>query len=459
MIGIHFLFMKYLLFFFCLFTFTLSLKADHYLGANISYKNLGNRTLEVTVSTYENEQMADSDKPSIVFYWGDDQHEAVSRVNGAGNGVLINPNIRKSIYKGTHTYSYDGNFRIFVSEAYRSGSILNLNNGNSSNVKLYVDALAPVYWDAGICTNNSVEYQLDPIFYAEKNLPYSVNPGAYDSDGDSLVYILQNCRMENGATATKYTLPINTSVDATTGTLTWLTPGTGSHSFCLVINEYRSGKIIGSSSTDFVVKTSTNFTVNPTFPTLPHFQVIPGSTLKYGINISLSTVSSQSYSFWTSALAANNNPVSTANDVTDTVTWNTTINDAKKGAYVMVHRYQAILNGNYLQKDYAVAVHLYGDKTVNCTVPELTEVEIVTPEIGLYNVAPNVSSDLFWINIGTVDGKKLYLYDEQGRLIELYSNFTTETVKLDLSSLGAAMYFLVIYENDKKIIVKKIIKI
>ena len=103
--------------------------ADHYLGANISYKSLGNRTFEVTITAFQDEDHPASDKDAITLFWGDNTSSLVIRINGSGNGVLINPDIRKSVFVGTHQYTYDGNFKMYVSESYRHASILNIAGG------------------------------------------------------------------------------------------------------------------------------------------------------------------------------------------------------------------------------------------------------------------------------------------------------------------------------------------
>jgi hypothetical protein len=63
-----------------------------------------------------------------------------------------------------------------------------------------------------------------------------------------------------------------------------------------------------------------------------------------------------------------------------------------------------------------------------------------------------------WINVGTLEGAEIYLYDIQGKLMEKYSDFTQKTVQLDLSSLASAMYVLVLNVNNKTILTQRLIK-
>jgi hypothetical protein len=451
--------MKSFLLTFCFVLFAFVVRADHYIGANISYKSLGNSTFQVTVTAYQDEHHSASDKNAITIYWGDNTSSSIPRINGAGIGVLLNPDIRKSVFVGTHQYTADGNYRMYISESYRHSSILNIANGQSSTTKLYVDAVVPVYSDPTICANNSVEFQLDPIFYANKNLAYSVNPGAYDADGDSLVFELGDCRGANGIKASNYFAPSITTVDALSGTLSWSVPFTGDYSFCILVHEYRDGKKIGSTSTDFVVSAAQNYSVNPVFTSGVSFSMNPGDLLHYPVDLSFPSATNLSYTFWNNSFGGVTQKTKLgATSVQDTIDWTTTNLDAKKGPYIFVHRIQNITAGKIFTKDYTVLVHVSGDLPLSCTVPDISDVVPVAPELFDFSVSPTVFDNYIWVNVGDKTGATIYLYDIQGKLLEKYSNFTQKTVQLDLSNLAAAIYVLVLYDNDEKILTQRLIK-
>lgn len=433
--------------------------ADHYLGATISYKSLGNRTFEVTITAFQDEDHPASDKDAITLFWGDNTSSLVSRINGSGNGVLINPDIRKSVFVGTHQYTSDGNFKMYVSESYRHASILNIAGGQSATTKLYVDAIVPVYSDPNICANNSVQYQLDPIFYANKNLEYSANVGAFDPDGDSLVFELGESRGANGIRANNYFVPSGATINALTGTLTWTVPFTGDYSFCILVHEFRAGKKIGITSSDFLVKAGANFSVNPMFTGLDVHHLNEGDALHYPAEIDYPSASNLSYTFWNSTFGGvSQKQLVGATTAKDTIDWATAVGDGKNGTYVFVHRIQNSTGGKILIKDFAVAVHVYGDLPLNCTVPDISEVVDVAPEIFDFSVSPTIFEESVWINVGTLEGAEIYLYDIQGKLMEKYSDFTQKTVQLDLSSLASAMYVLVLNVNNKTILTQRLIK-
>ncbi len=451
--------MKYLLFVFCLFVFAFVAKADHYLGANISYKSLGNMKYEVTITAYQDEQHKASDKDAITVYWGDNTSSSVLRTNGGGAGVLINSDIRKSVFVGTHQYSNDGNYRIFVSESYRRASILNVANGQSAISKLYVDAIVPVYSDPNICVNNSVQYQLDPIFYAYQNLEYSVNPGAYDSDGDSLVFSLINCRDKNGASAKNYFVPLNATIDADNGSLVWPNPQVGTFAFCVLVEEFRNGQKIAQSSSDFVVTTGNSFSTAPVATYASDVYLYGGDTVKYPFDLTMSGISSHSYNFWGGGLLAPvSNHTGTSTHVIDTITWITLNSDEKSGPYAFVHRFQVVQAGHIFIKDFTVGVHVLGNQSWTCTVPDLSEIVDVAPELFDFSVSPTIFDEYVWLNVGDKSGATVYLYDIQGKLLEKYTNFTQKTVQLDLSNLASAIYILVLYDNNERILTQRLVK-
>ncbi|MFZ9847116.1 MAG: T9SS type A sorting domain-containing protein [Flavobacteriales bacterium] len=451
--------MKYLLFVFCLFTFAFPLMADHYLGANISYKSLGNMSFEVTITAYQDEDHPASDKDGITVYWGDNTSSIVPRTNGSGDGVLILPDMRKSVFVGTHQYTSEGNYKMYISESYRHASILNIAGGQSATTKLYVDAIVPVYTDPTICANNSVQYQLDPIFFANKNLEYSLNPGAFDPDGDSLVFELGESRGANGTRADNYFVPSGATVNAATGTLTWTVPFTGDYSFCILIHEYRGGKKIGVTSSDFLVSAASNFSVNPVFTGANVHHLNEGDALNYPIKIDYPSATNLSYTFWNSSFGGvTQKQLVDATSVKDTIDWSTTTGDGKSGTYVFVHRVQNTTGGKTILKDFAVAVHVYGDLPLNCTVPDISEVVDVAPELFDFSVAPTLFDEYVWVNVGTTEGAEIYLYDIQGKLLEKYTDFAVKTVQLDLSTLASAVYVLVLNVNDKTILTQRLIK-
>lgn len=127
-----------------------------------------------------------------------------------------------------------------------------------------------------IC-NNSPVYEKTYPFYISAGSDQHINMGAYDPDGDSLVYLLDTCFGQNGVPLTynsgySPTAPLgsswNVSLDAETGVLHLLaTPGNVSVGvFCTLVKEYRNGVLIASHQRDLMVTAINNpNNVLPTF--------------------------------------------------------------------------------------------------------------------------------------------------------------------------------------------------
>lgn len=451
--------LKYLLFGFCLFTFSFSLKADHYLGASISYKSLGGFTYEYTVIAFTATDHPQSDKDMLTVFCGDGNSVVLPRVNGSG--TKVNTAILKSIYKGQYTYTSEGNFQVFISENFRQGSILNINAGNSAFTNIYLAAIVPVYASLSVCVNNSAEYQLTPIFYAYQGVEYSTSFGLYDADGDSLSYELINCRGVNGLAVENYFIPTGVSVNSLTGILTWTNPLKGRYAFSVKVNEFRKGKKIGESSIDFVLYVSTEFTTAPIFSLDPQFvagqhTINPADVLKYGSSISLAGTHTITYSTWNNTGASvSSNPVLSSSSVSDTLEWTTLLSDGRAAPYTFVHRFSITEGGKQYQKDFAALVYVTGNQVVTCTVPDISNVEKVPPELFDYTVSPTAFIDGVYVNTGSSPATfKIFIYDVQGKEMEAFSNFTQQTLFLDLSHLSSAVYLMVMWKADKKFVTR-----
>ncbi|MFM7021617.1 MAG: T9SS type A sorting domain-containing protein [Flavobacteriales bacterium] len=455
--------LKYLLAL-CLFVCSLSLKADHYLGASISYKSLGGFSYEYTVITYTATDHPQSDKDLLTLFCGDGKTVVLSRSNGTG--TFVNADILKSIYKGQYTYSKEGNYQVYISEPFRHTGILNINEGKSAIKKLFISSVLPVYSDPSVCVNNGAEYQMDPLFYACQGVEYTTAFGLFDPDGDSLSYEITDCKGVNGLTVEGYFVPSSVTIDPLTGIFKWSNPVKGSYAFSVTVNEFRKSKKIGVSNIDFLVEVSTEFTTAPSFSIDPQFTVnangsyektiTPSDELEYGSSISLVGTHTISYSTWNNTGATvSNHPLITASSVSDTITWTTLPADGRTAPYVFVHRFSITEGGKFLQKDFAVLVRVDGDQVITCTVPDISTTEDVPPELFDYTLAPTLFTDGVYLNTGSSpDQISVFIYDIQGKEIEAFSNFTQQTVFLDLSHLAAATYIVVLWKDTTKIVTR-----
>ncbi|MBI1287106.1 MAG: T9SS type B sorting domain-containing protein [Flavobacteriales bacterium] len=212
-------------------------KATHNRAGEIQIEYLGNNKIRATVTTYT---VPDSpaDRPFLEVNWGDGNIDTVYRSNGNGDGVVIQPGVKKNIYSSTHTYASgpQSGYTVSMEDPNRNAGILNI--PNSVNVPFFIKTHVVF---GGFLGENSTPFLLNPpIDRACVNRVYEHNPGAYDPDGDSLSYELVVCAGEFGDPIVGYTFPPGVSIDPIGGTLTWAVPTEqGEFNFAIRINEWR----------------------------------------------------------------------------------------------------------------------------------------------------------------------------------------------------------------------------
>lgn len=232
--------------------FSMQSKATHNRAGEITYKWVGPGlyTYEIKATTYTNiggPNLADRCEDTISF--GDGTGAVVLRSNGpigacspAHEGVHINTFRKLNEYITTHTYPGPGNYLISVEDPNRNVGIINM--PNSVNMLFYIESYL-VIPSFGSSKNNSPILTYPPIDDGCVTQCFYHNPGAYDTDGDSISYELIPCKGASGSPIAGYVYPAsgvggNFSLDSLTGTLTWCTPQLqGEYNFAILIKEWR----------------------------------------------------------------------------------------------------------------------------------------------------------------------------------------------------------------------------
>ncbi|MCK5846043.1 MAG: gliding motility-associated C-terminal domain-containing protein [Bacteroidales bacterium] len=222
--------------------------ATHNRAGEITYKQLSQLTYEFTLVTYTYTPSL-ADRPTLDLNWGDGTESIVQRISKTNlpNQVSMN------IYKGTHTFSGQGEFIISMEDRNRNGGVINI--PNSINVSFYIETVLTINPFIGI--NNSPVLLNPPIDNGCVGYPFLHNPGAYDIDGDSIAYELIHCRGTDGAYIAGYSYPnasVSFSIDPITGTLAWINPTMiGEFNVAIRIKEYRNGVLIGTITRDMQI--------------------------------------------------------------------------------------------------------------------------------------------------------------------------------------------------------------
>lgn len=253
--------------------------ATHYRAGEITYKRLIGREYLVTVITYTDPRSdANPNTVSITISWGDGKSEIVQRV--VRND--INSKIQENIYEARHTYSTDGNFLVSVSDPNRVNGILNINNGFSRDLAFYVQSVITV--NSSIQSNESPRLLGRPLDEGCINFLYTHNPGAFDPDGDSLVYQLVPPMIGPGEDVPLYVPPFNTdsfTINPVTGTVFWAKPNrAGIYNIAIRIVEFRNGIFVGYVIRDMQIE------IYPCANTPPTLLPMANACVTAGENIS-----------------------------------------------------------------------------------------------------------------------------------------------------------------------------
>ncbi|MBA2611843.1 MAG: hypothetical protein H0U95_07735, partial [Bacteroidetes bacterium] len=238
--------------------------ATHNRAGEILYKRIapftqvvGNLTVQVytysiTLIKYTDHGNGVADRCVDTIYFGDGARGVAARINGGtslcndcnqcGSLIISNGgyNVKINIYTITHTYSGAGSYLIHSYDPNRNGGVINI--PNSINQPFYLESLLIINNFTG--ANSSPEFKYPPIDRACADKCFYHNPGAYDSDGDSLSYEISTSRGANGQTVPGYSYPDSGGgtygINPITGLLTWCSPqAQGEYNLAFIVKEWR----------------------------------------------------------------------------------------------------------------------------------------------------------------------------------------------------------------------------
>ena len=230
-------------------TCSLKISATHNRAGEITYVQLSDLTFEITITTFTY-TLSFADRQQLEVNWGDNSTSIAER-----NSILYLPNFyKRNIYTTTHTYPGPGVYKIVVQDPNRNADVRKI--PNSVNVVFSISTTLNI--NPAIGRNNTPVLYNPPYDKAARGYVFIHNPGAYDSDGDSLSYKLTVCTREDGKPIENYTLPPATKfirVDSISGDLIWNTPAdTGKYNVAMEISEWRRGKKIGMVVRDMQIE-------------------------------------------------------------------------------------------------------------------------------------------------------------------------------------------------------------
>ncbi|MCS6895368.1 MAG: gliding motility-associated C-terminal domain-containing protein [Bacteroidia bacterium] len=255
-----------------------ALWATHGLAGQITYTYIGPNRYRVTVTYYSDSAAAGVDRCFIdMEVWSIvgntktlvNTYTGIPRANGplgsgcsapARIGVTLRPRVKRSDYVVEITLPGPGLYELRFSDFARVENVRNMTNSVATS--FYIETL--LNNNPFIGTNNSPILLNDPIDDACTGRLWTHNPGAYDPDGDSLVFSLIPCQqydpatMQNPIPVANYRFPDAFggafAIDPRTGLITWNTPQqVGVYNIAILIEEYRNGRRIGYVIRDMAI--------------------------------------------------------------------------------------------------------------------------------------------------------------------------------------------------------------
>lgn len=355
----------------------LQVTATHQRAGEITYTHLSGLTYEFKLITYTYTP-SPADRPELEIFWGDGSSSIVARTSkvSVGNDISLNTYITQ------HTFPAAGYYSITMEDPDRNAGIVNI--PNSVEIPFFLETTLLINPFLG--ANSSPQLLNPPIDNGCVNKIYYHNPGAYDTDGDSLSYELVICRGYNGEEIPGYTMPYASngiSIDPVTGDLVWDSPATqGEYNIAILIKEWRNGICIGSVVRDMQITIATCNNEPPVIETINDTCVLAGTTLEFyvsasDVNSSQVTLSATGGPFQVAHSPAVFPPQTGEPTLTTPFIWHTQCEHVKRNAYQV--SFKAIDNGPQvnLVAFKTLYIKIIADKTENLSAhPVGNEVQL-----------------------------------------------------------------------------------
>ncbi|MGB4961264.1 MAG: gliding motility-associated C-terminal domain-containing protein, partial [Saprospiraceae bacterium] len=266
--------------------------ATHNRAGEITYRQVGPLTIEMTITTYTKASSVAADRDSLDVYWGDGTNQFVKRDNSK---TKLEPNdIKINYYIANHTYPGVATYTISFLDPNRIGGILNVNYPNSIDIPFFLSTTFTLLDPQFQGFNNSAVLLQAPIDFGCVNKLFIHNPNAYDVDGDSLAYELAAPLQALNSPVPGYKFPdqIGTLADNSltinkiTGEVRWNSPKLqGEYNIAIRIKEYRNGVLINIILRDMQILIRACENEPPTIKSIDEICVIAGQKVNIDIEV------------------------------------------------------------------------------------------------------------------------------------------------------------------------------
>lgn len=269
---------------------TTAASATHNRAGEITYEQISDLTIRMTLTTYTKTSSSTADRDSLEIFWGDGTSEFVQRTSQIPmpNDVQVNK------YVQTHTYPGRSTYTIFFEDPNRVSNILNVSPPNSVEIPFFLYTTFTFLDPQFQGTNSSAILLQPPLDVACVGQTYTHNPNAYDVDGDSLAYSIVTPLESEGMPINPYFLPSeigpgadnNIFMNSVTGEFVWQSPKLpGEYNIAIRIDEYRDGLLLNSIIRDMQILVKECDSTPPTIDVINEICVIAGDSIDIPVRV------------------------------------------------------------------------------------------------------------------------------------------------------------------------------
>ena len=181
--------------------------------------------------------------------------EAIRAQSESFTSTTVNAEVGKVVIVFVHTYQAPGTYISSYTEQNRNADIVNI--PNSVDIPFHIQGVVKI--EPGLDVNSSPKLSIPPIDRACVGRTYFHNPGAFDPDGDSLVFKIVLPQFAPNQNVSGYTVlddpnitteredgstPALVEINQETGLLTWDAPQfIGEYNIALIVEEWRFSEL------------------------------------------------------------------------------------------------------------------------------------------------------------------------------------------------------------------------
>ncbi len=254
--------------------------ATHNRAGEITYRQLGEYTYEITLVTYTLKGAA-ADREYLDIKFGDGTFANVRR--NRRTPISSDETYYYNRYQVVHKFPGAGRYEISMEDPNRNEGVQNI--PGSLYIRFAVKTILIINPNLG--ENNTPIMLNPPIDKAAINRVFIHNPNAYDPDGDSISFKMAVCLGDDAKPIEDFTLPkaaISITVDSISGDLIWNYPDAlGIYNVAVEIEEWRHGVKIGSIIRDMQIEVVETDNLPPNIVELPDYCVEADSLLAFQV--------------------------------------------------------------------------------------------------------------------------------------------------------------------------------